>query len=189
MEKTQTIQEIVDTEFQLVEVDVVNCANDKCYSEIASLKLELDTYQQKRDELSTHYHDMLIENLKRDGLIRKLESKLSVSYLNEFRIDLSEEAIDDLERVPNVPEKDTAFISRVVRDIYKDDLHRLKNKVYRINARNPSKTPLTPSKVDLVRRIFQKRITGKQSAERLEKFGKHVKTSLESINKKESNMN
>lgn len=173
-------------DIELIDVDVVNCASEKCYSEIVDLRTELEAHLGKIDELSQQYHDMLIENLKKDAIIRKLEAKLKDGYLNEFREYLSEAAVDELNLVANVSEKDSAFILKLMRQVYKNDLHRLKHKTYSQSIRNKSKTPLTPTKVDLIKRIYEKRIKGHQNRERLERFGKHVKTSIETINKNEN---
>lgn len=171
---------------QFIEVDVVSCENEKCYSEITSLISELEAHQEKIEQISQQYHNMLIENLKKDGTIRKLEAILLKSgYLSEFR-DILSEAFDELNLVANVPEKDSTFILRLMRHVYKNDLPGLKNKTYSNNGRSKSKTPLTPTKLGLVRRIFEKRVKDNQSDDRLAMFGKHVKTALESINKNEN---
>lgn len=171
---------------EYIEVDVVSCENEKCYSEITSLRTELEANQEKIEQSSQKYHNMLIENLKKDGIIRKLEAILLKSgYLSEFR-DILSEAFDELNLVKNVPEKDSAFILRLMRHVYKDDLPRLKNKTYSNKGKTKLKSPLTPTKLSLVRRIFEKRVKDNQKDDRIAMFGKHVKSAIESINKNEN---
>lgn len=167
------------SETEFIEVDVVNCENEKCYTEITNLRKELEDHQQKIEHLSQQYHDLLIENLKRDGIIRKLKMALrKQNNLCEFK-DVLSEAFDELSSMENEPGKDSTFINKLMRHVYKDDLSGLKNKTYSNKGSGKTKQALTPRRLNLIRDIFKKRVAG--NGDRMAMFGKHIKTGLESI--------
>lgn len=99
----------------------------------------------------------------------------------EFGNELSREFINELKSMENTAEKDSSFVLLLMRQVYHDDLHRLKNKTFS----GRKKEPLTPEKVKLIESVFKKRLHGQQQADaRIKNVSKYVKTAIESINKK-----
>lgn len=163
-----------------VEVEDPICSNSVCKNDFESLNEELRACRHQIECARLKYHESLVLNLKKDITIRELKQKGRKTRFNGFNNDLSVDAIAVLNSIDNIPGKDLTFILQFMKFVYKDGLSRLKNKTYS----GRTKEALTPSKVELMKKVYTKRMTDQENAtQRMADFGKHNKMSIASINK------
>lgn len=157
------------------------CINNKCKSEIHALEIEHDKLQAEIRNGQIKYHEILISNLKKDFEIRSLKEKLKDNRFHEFSKMLSSETIDELKSINSAENKDSNFVLKVVRDLYKNDLLKLKNKSY--SGQRTKKQPMTPEKVNIIKTVFSKRVqTLENGEERNKNLSKLIKSAIETIN-------
>lgn len=171
---------------ETVFVEVFNgdneCSNDRCHIKIEELKKKIDLCEKRILEAKDEYHKSLVANLKKDIILEDLKKKLNQleqSYMG-FKGTFSEGALSVLASFDTEIKKDTKFILTAVKDLYRNDLHRLKNKTY--SGRNKEK--MTPKKMESLKSIFNERIKNQEDSDiRMKNFGKYVKIAIENINK------
>lgn len=174
------IQTIINAPIEIVDVPVEDdvCKKSECQSEIQSLKAELENLNREISNQTRQYHQVLVSNLKKDLIIRKLKTQTENSF-EEFVNELSRDTLNDLHSMDKSPEKDSSFILLLMRKLYQNQLHRLKNKTFS----GRKKEPVTPEKVQLIGRVFKKRLDGQESADtRIKNIAKHIKSAIETIN-------
>lgn len=132
------------------------------------------------------YHNTLIMNLKKDFMIQKLEDELNKSKYDLFRSSFNDEVITALTSIDESKAKDTIFMKKALAYLYRENLCKLKEKTY--SGRN--KEPITPSKKQVLEKLFNKRLEyikdEQEKADRSKTFGKIIKNAIESINKMNS---
>lgn len=102
-----------------------------------------------------------------------LKKQLKDSAYCEFKNVFTDEAITKLKSLDKLRNKDSVFISTALKDLYRNDMHRLVGTTYS----GRTKEPMTPDKINVLRALFTERLTNvPDSAERMEDLGKHVKT-------------
>lgn len=172
---------------------IVDCDNETCIGEIDQLEAEISCCIQQSMSIKQQYQRALIENLKKDIIIYDLTKKQNETKFEEFIGAFSTETISSLRSFDSKVDCDSSFVLAAVRGLYGDNLQRLKNKSYSGISRDRTKEPLTPEKLTCLRSLYEKRlhyidnIDVHESALRKNKFAKHVKTALETINNKTKN--
>lgn len=159
----------------------------ECQAEIKKLQDEIYSSNQEIACASKQYHETLVLNFKKDLMIRQLKQKLHDNRFSQFNKNFSASTIDDLKLIDDTPEKDSVFILKTIKDLYVDDLPRLKNKTYS----GKTKEALSPEKVDVIRKIFIERLdaaekNNQNNIKRKFKFPTYVKAAIESINRKKN---
>lgn len=175
-----------------IEVDVVQetedteCTNTKCHEEIKDMQRRIQNIENDIALGQEAYHRELILNLKKDIQIEELEKQLGLlkcTRYHAFRNDFSEAAILELRKVDDSEKKDAAFITIAIKDFYRDDLSKLKNKTY--SGRR--KEALTPTKVKVLQDLFNERLEDdSDDTKRKKNLSKCIKTSIEILNKNQS---
>lgn len=154
------------------------CTNDVCHTEFLQMKKQICDYKRKIEESKNEYHEALVSNLKKDMKIENLQEQLRKSQYDEFHGIISSEAIDQLKKIDHSRKKDSSFILAAVQDLYSSDLSRLKHITF--SGRN--KNPMTPEKKKILADLFGERMKDNpDDTERLNNFGKHVKSAIENI--------
>lgn len=177
--------EIMNANVEFVEVDVTKdaeCSNSICHKEIEDIGSQIRNLENKISKAQEAYHQELVMNLKKDVHIQKLEKKMEELRFNSFRNYLSDAAISELRTIDDLERKDSAFILAALKDLYRDNLTKLKEKTY--SGRR--KEPITPTKVNILRNLFTERLANDSSnKDRINNLPKCIKTSIEIINKKQ----
>lgn len=156
------------------------CINGKCHTEIQRLNHEISEYEEKVLAAKDKYHQSLVTNLKKDVMIQDLENQLKKLDYSKFKGVLTDEAITVLRSFNVSRKKDSIFISTAVKDIYRNDLHRLAGKTFS----GRTKQPMTPEKKKVLSALFTERVKNlSDSAERMRKLAKCVKAAIDNINK------
>lgn len=71
-----------------------------------------------------------------------------------------------------------------MKHLYRDDLERLKRITYSGRTKDETKTKMSPKKVEALKGLFNERLKNKSNSdERMNNFGKLVKTAIENISK------
>lgn len=161
------------------------CTNSACHAEITELEKQLFESQKRIQDGKKTYHELLVQNLKKDIQINQLQEKMS--NFNEFRGAISNNAIDMLNSIDNSDAKDSLFVLTALKDLYQHDLNNLKQKSYsgqkRLNA-NSSKDPITPEKKNVLQELFSHRLKHRPDGQnRMKRLAKYVKQAIETINK------
>lgn len=158
----------------------VECSNSTCHTEISKLQEEVKASEGRIQEAKKKYHGMLAQNLKKDIQINQLENE--TKHYNKFRANISAKTISKLNSFDSSVSKDSLFISTVVKDLYKNDLSKLKERTYsgRVNTKCP-KHPITPEKKKVLMNLFRERVGN--SDIRMKNLSKHVKQAIETINR------
>lgn len=167
------------TEFILCDVgDDSECANYVCHAEIQEFQREISEYKQKVEESKNQYHEALVLNLKKDMKLEQLQKTLQKSQYDEFRGIISDDAIIKLNSIDYSVKKDSIFILTAVKDLYRNDLARLKQITF---SGRRNKNPMTPEKKKVLSDLLKKRMANNPDDSRINNLGKYVKTSIESI--------
>lgn len=160
------------------------CINSACHTEITQLKQQIGDSEKRISEAKKKYHELLALNLKKDIQISQLEQKMML--YNGFRGVISDKAIDVLNSIQLSKSKDSFFILTAVKDLYREDLLKLKQKTFsgRKNVTaNTSKEPISPAKKNVLKELFQQRMSKIPGSEnRMNCLAKHVKQAIETIN-------
>lgn len=165
--------------FVNIEIDQ-ECSNENCHNDIENLQSQIVELERKIMQAKDAYHEALTKNLKKDIVIEKLEDQSKNLRFSTFHENLSVETIDELRSIPNSENKDSAFISKAMKDLYREDLSKLKRKTYS----GRKKEAMTPEKVKILQELFKERIeSDPNKVERQNKFGKCIKNAIENINK------
>lgn len=158
------------------------CAS-KCETEKKLLQKEYEAIRAEIRKSQIKYHELLILNVKKDLEIRDLKLAPKDKRFSEFSTVWPANIIDELRKIDGAQNEDSNFISKVMRGFYHEELYKLKERTYS----GRSKQALTPEKVKYAKHIFSKRLQllGEYDdhGQRYENFSKHVKTSIENINK------
>lgn len=179
MSEKSVVSQIMDANI-VFERDERPCSNSNCQTEIQQLKVNIDSAKREISIAAKKYHETLILNLKKDIKMKELKSILPENQFDEFANSLPTAIITELKCIKNVPEKDSNFILKIVKGLYRDDLNKLNNKTFG----GRKKEALTPTKKELIKKMYTKRLTGTlNSKEREANFGRHVKNAIETIKK------
>lgn len=154
-----------------------DCSSDGCHSEIRDMQEQISEYKQKIVEAKNKYHEALVLNLKKDMKLEQLQKQLNQSQYDEFIGVISDEAIVKLKGIDCCEKKDSFFILTAVKDLYRNDLSRLKQITYSGRRKNP----MTPEKKKVLSDLLEKRMANNHDSTRMKNLGKHVKSSIENI--------
>lgn len=109
-----------------------------------------------------------------------MKEQLTKYTFNEFRGTLKDETIDTLKALDDSQKKDSTFVLTAIKDLYSNDLLRLKNKTYS----GRKKEPITPEKLKVLRDLFTVRMNSiPNNRERQTNFGRCIKAAIENINR------
>lgn len=140
------------------------------------------------NDLRKKYYAALVENFKKDIEIESLKKQLKPTLKYEkFDNILSGETMQILRSIPSTEAHDSKFILAAVRGFYADRLPDLKNKnVSGKHRSNQVKRPVTPEKKVMLKQLLDERTKNcDRSTERVSNLNKHIKNSIEAINKKQ----
>lgn len=135
-------------------MDVVeNCEN--CVDEIDEIEKEIAKCITQQNITKQKYNEALIENLKYDLILYKLQNQEQQIQFEEFKDLFSVKTLDKLRNLSGAEVNDSGFILAAVRDLYKDNLSVLKNKNYTGSC---GKEAVSPEKKKILKDIFDKRL-------------------------------
>lgn len=161
----------------------IRTGENSCQKQIEQLKSEISSCEAERKKLKNEYFDLLMVNLQKDVEINEMEKKTGSSTFDEFKNDLSSEAIDKLSIIGSEEKYDSKFILTVVRDLYGGKLNELSKKSVTGRAKvENTKESITPTKMTIITKIFEKRVSGSSKGiERKKNVNKHIKTAIQNI--------
>lgn len=175
------IQDIMDAEI-LFESDEAECA---CSREAEIMEAEIALIEKRITEGRKEYHDMLVQNLKKDHEIQELEERIgSCTKYSSSEKYFSDDSMDELRSIGMTEMEDSKFILSAIRGLYKSRLEVLKNKNLSGRSKLQSKEPVTPEKMDILRNLLLERIDNVENPKRENNLKKMVKTAIETINEK-----
>lgn len=161
------------------------CTSSVCQTEIVQLKQELYESKKRIQAAKEKYHQLLVLNVKKDVQIGELE--IDMEKYDGFCGIISDEAIGVLSSIDHSKSKDSFFISVAVKDLYQNDLSKLKQKTYsgrQHTTAKTSKNTITPEKKSVLKELFCQRMKNATDSEnRMNSFAKHVKQAIQNINK------
>lgn len=102
-------------------MSVKNCCEEK----IISLREELNHVNKEEKELKEKYINLLVENLKKDVIIRDLKEKAKLNKYFDFEGDVSSSSLSKLISIEDDQKHDSNFIYIALMD-----LHKLSTPVY-----------------------------------------------------------
>lgn len=94
----------------------------KCNDAINELKEEVKILNKKSKDLKQNYMKVLIENAKKDIIIRELKTQISKQKFQSFEGELSTDCLDKIKSMDNVQNEDNAFVFAILNDIYGESL-------------------------------------------------------------------
>lgn len=156
-----------------------------CASEIKKEDDEIALIEAECKELRRKYHDMLVENIKKDVEIDELEVKIrEKSSYAEFTNKFSDESMKTLRSFETAEANDSKYVLAAVRGLYEDRLEVLKERNLSGRSKNRKKYPVTPVKLKILQDIFTERIKNTTGfAERRQNLNALIKSAIETINK------
>lgn len=157
-----------------------------CKEEIQQLKDEIALCEAERKELKGNYFDMLVENLKKDVEIAEMEKQIQPSILDGYEDKFPTDSIEQIRLIGFTKEEDSAFVLAVMRGLYDGNLDVLSKKTVTGRSKDEEKEAISPEKMSIMKHLFDKRVDANSidRTERKKKINKHIKSAIESINKK-----
>lgn len=177
---------------QIMNAEVVfakSCQKGACLDEIQSLENEIAICISEQKEIKRELMIALSENLKKDFVIENLTDQAKNQRFDEYKDKFSSEAIQFIRNIGTTEKEDSTFVLMSMRGLYENNLSTLANKTY-TGVSKCEKNALTPTKSAFLKDIYNQRLKYIEedgfiiSATRRKKFAKHVKTAIESINRK-----
>lgn len=126
--------------------------------EVVELQLELNNLTEKLKLLKQDYHQLLIENLQKDLILRRLKSKLNKEKFASFIENLTKSCIDKLNCVGEGQREDSRFIALVLYDLYNEDLESIKKLSLSSRSRKDGKTEISAENRSILENIFAERL-------------------------------
>lgn len=156
-----------------------------CASEIKNADDEIALIEAECKELRRKYHDMLVENIKKDVEIEDLEVKVrEQSSYAEFTNHFSDESMKTLRSFEIAEANDSKFVLAAVRGLYVDRLEVLKERNLSGRSKTQKKYPVTPEKKKILQDLFTERIkNATRLAERGQNLNALIKSAIGTINK------
>lgn len=127
-----------------------------CDDNIETLKNKLKNKREEARELKESYQNLLVENLQKDVIIKKLKEQIESKKYSNFKGVLTVECIDHLNLLDNSQSNDSTFIHIALLNLYRDDPDILKKKT--ISGRG-DKSAITPKKKEILERLFDERLS------------------------------
>lgn len=127
-----------------------------CDDNIETLKKKLKSKQEEARELKESYQNLLVENLQKDLIIKKLKKQIQSKKYSNFEGVLTVECIDHLNLLDNSQPNDSTFIRIALLNLYRNDPEILKKKT--ISGRG-GKSAITPEKIEILNRLFGERLS------------------------------
>lgn len=164
------------------------CPSDLCKTEIDILKRQLVQFENEIHTEKEKYREALISNLRLDLEIEQLESlQKQKNRYEEFQGKISMQTISALNHFKDTMDDDSKFVMAAVRDLYSDNISKLKNKTV-TGKSSTGKEAISPEKKQTVRDLFEKRLkfasgTGLIDTSRLKSLNKAIKCAITNITK------
>lgn len=117
-----------------------------CCEKATDLKKELHILTETAKKLKQGYHSLLIENLKKDLIIRQIKTKIEEKKFLRFENKLSKECLEKLNSIGNSQKQDSTFIAIALNGLYDDNTEIVKQKNLTGRSRNGVKSQITPEK-------------------------------------------
>lgn len=136
-----------------------------CSDEIDSLKDILEKENSESKALKRQYSQLLIQNLQKDVIIRKLKKKIEENKYGSFKGILSDTCLNELKSFGNSQREDSSFIRCALKDLYSQNIDSLKQKTLGGRSKTDTKTKISPVKMSTLNRLFQQRISYMQPEE------------------------
>lgn len=139
-----------------------------CLQEIEFLKKRLDQLNTDTKKLKQEYQNLLVENLQKDCIIRKLKQRtigkpystaLKQIKYDKFKETLSDTCLDNLKLIGNSQREDSRFISVALNDLYRENIDILKKKTLGSRSKDSEKTVISPEKIRTIENLFAERIS------------------------------
>lgn len=178
-----TIDEILNAEIEFESDD--KCTS--CVGDIKNSEQEITLIQRECKELRRKYHDMLIDNLKKDVEIEDLEMQQvrEQSKYTEYTNNFTQKSMETLRSIGNTKADDGKFILAAVIGLYEDRLEILKERNISGRSKSKTKQPMTIEKMKILQGLFTERIQNSTEFPVRNKNVKTlIKTAIETINKK-----
>lgn len=127
-----------------------------CGDNIEALKKKLEEKLKEARELKESYQNLLVENLQKDLIIKKLKEKIQSKKYSNFEGIFTVECIEHLNLLDNSQPNDSTFIHVALLNLYRNDPNILKQKT--ISGRG-DKAAITPKKIEILERLFSERLS------------------------------
>lgn len=102
---------------------------------------------------------MLIENQKKDLIIRQIKTKIEEKNFLRFEKKLSKECFAKLNSIGNSQKEDSTFIAIALNGLYDDNTEIIKQKNLSGRSRNGVKSQITPEKKNILEQLFAERLS------------------------------
>lgn len=163
-----------------LEMSVENC----CEKEIEELKEELKRWSDKSNQLKQEYGKKLIENLKKDLIIRDLKENIKLNKFSSFKGVLSAECLSALKSVDESKGKDSVFICYALKDLYAENIDVLKHLTLS-SPKNSDKTQISSENKKVLEGLFAERLSyiRKVDHNRINSLSKLIRNTVDNLNK------
>lgn len=141
-------------------------SQDCCRSCVEELDLKNDNLKYlltKEKLLKKKYHQLLVENLQKDIIIRDLKKKIASRKYDCFSGEISTDCVNDLEKIGDSKGEDATFVKTIINDFYTQE--ELKKKTVSYRTKNPEKTAISPEKKKSLEKLFAVRLNCVQEKE------------------------
>lgn len=174
----------------IFESDADECSDNSFKHKMEAMEIEIASLEGEVKIKRGKYYEMLLENVKKDFEIDELEKNIqqekNKTVYADFAKYFSSNWMNTLRSFDRTENEDSKFILSAVRGLYENSLEVLKSKNISGRSKDNSKQPVTPEKIGILRDLLKERVANDQdSAEREKKLNNLIKTSIETINKKQ----
>lgn len=129
-----------------------------CKLEIDALRDELNRLKFKEAELKEQYKNSLIENVRKDLILRDLEVKARTKLFVNFEIELPALVLDNLRSKSINRSDDASFVSIVLNGLYDNNTEILKTRTISGRSDGGDKEAISPAKKAILEKIFNERL-------------------------------
>lgn len=129
-----------------------------CQSEIDALRDELKLLKVKEAELKEQYKKSLIENMRKDLILRDLEIKVRTRMFADFENDLPALVLYNLRSKSIKRCDDASFVSIVLNGLYDNNKKMLKTKTISGRSDGGNKEAISQEKKAILGKIFHERL-------------------------------
>lgn len=127
-----------------------------CQGEIDLLNQNLQYLLEKQKQLKNKYHELLVENIKKDIIINDLKEKIESEKINHYSGVLSSNCVQKLKIIDKSKKKDSTFIKCIINELYSKE--ELKKKTVHGKSKDSKKTPISPEKKKLLKKLLEERL-------------------------------
>lgn len=162
-------------------MSIKNCCEEK----INLLREELNEVNKKGKELKERYINLLVENLKKDVIIRDLKEKAKLNKYSDFEGDVSLPALSKLISIEDDQKFDSGFIYIALMDLHKGDSSLLKTKTLSGRSKSGDKEAISPEIKTILQKLFDARLASTSDVSDLRKrsLGNLMRNALTKIHR------